>query len=183
MVISWQAAWKAEKGSSMPGPKPLAISLSEPERNALEQVAKAHTTEQQIAVRSRIILACGEGKNNAEIARLLALSIDTVRAWRSRWQGLSPLPLNELSVTERLEDLPRSGAPARISADQLCQLVALACEAPEQAGRPISHWTGREIADELKERGIVANISPRHAQRLLKRYDTQATANSLLVDA
>jgi hypothetical protein len=39
----------------------------------------------------------------------------------------------------------------------------LACEAPEKAGRPISQWTGREIADELVVRGIVKNISARHA--------------------
>jgi transposase len=82
---------------------------------------------------------------------------------------LEPIPLSELSVAERLDDLPRSGAPARITADQRCQIEALACEAPEKSGRPISHWTGREIADELMERKIVDHISPRHARRLLKR--------------
>jgi putative transposase len=45
----------------------------------------------------------------------------------------------------------------------------MACEHPEESGRPISHWTGREIADEIKKRGIVDEISPRHAARLLKR--------------
>ena len=45
----------------------------------------------------------------------------------------------------------------------------MACEDPEDSGRPISHWTGREIADEIKKRGIVDHISPRHAARLLKR--------------
>jgi transposase len=167
----------------MPGPKPRAIRLSEQERNELEQVEKAYSTAQQIALRSRIILACGEGKNNGEIARMLHLSIDTVRHWRKRWIGLSLLPLSELSVSERLEDLPRPGAPASISADQLCQLVALACEGPEKAGRPISHWSGREIADELIGRGILSSISPRHAQRLLKRCGSQAPSNSLLVNA
>jgi hypothetical protein len=47
--------------------------------------------------------------------------------------------------------------------------VALACEAPNQSGRPISQWTGRELADELVQRGIVERISRRHAARLLKR--------------
>jgi putative transposase len=45
----------------------------------------------------------------------------------------------------------------------------LACQAPEKAGRPISQWTGREIADEMVTRGIVESISPRHAARLLKK--------------
>jgi hypothetical protein len=31
----------------------------------------------------------------------------------------------------------------------------LACEAPQNAGRPISQWTAREIADEIMERGIL----------------------------
>jgi putative transposase len=45
--------------------------------------------------------------------------------------------------------------------------VALACDQPKE--RPISHWTGREIADEMMVRGIVKQISPRHAARLLKK--------------
>jgi len=45
----------------------------------------------------------------------------------------------------------------------------LACEKPESSDRPITHWTAREIADEVKKRKIVDDISPRHAARLLKR--------------
>jgi putative transposase len=105
------------------------------------------------------------------------------RLWRQRWLDLQPLPLSELSVKERLEDLPRPGAPPRITADQICRLVALACEAPEKSGRPISHWTGREIADELMEQEIVETISPRHARRLLKRSYAQTPSDALLVNA
>jgi putative transposase len=57
----------------------------------------------------------------------------------------------------------------------LCQIEQLACEAPEKAGRPISQWTGREIADELVTRGIVETISARHAARLLKKGDCSRT--------
>jgi putative transposase len=46
-------------------------------------------------------------------------------------------------------------------------LIALACEQPKE--RPISHWTGREIAEEVMARGIIKYISPRHATRLLKK--------------
>jgi putative transposase len=55
-------------------------------------------------------------------------------------------------------------------------MAALACEPPAQTGRPISQWTGREIADELKGRGIVTQISPRHAARLLKKGASNPTA-------
>jgi len=83
-------------------------------------------------------------------------------------------------VKERLEDLPRPGAPAKITADQRCQLEALACESPEDSGRPISQWTGREIADEMIQRNIVETISPRHAARLLKICNNSTSPEPLL---
>jgi transposase len=113
-------------------------------------------------------LKAAEGKNNAEIARELKQSIDMVRLWRRRWVELEAIGLDDLSVEERLEDLPRPGAPSRLTADQVCQMEQMACEAPEKAGRPISQWTGREIAEELMARKIVETLSPRHAARLLK---------------
>jgi putative transposase len=54
-------------------------------------------------------------------------------------------------------------------------MAAFACEAPVKAGRPISQWTGREIADELKKRGIVEQISSRHASHLLKKGTATAS--------
>ena len=167
----------------MPGLKPPMIELSEQAKCDLEQLLKAHKTDQQIALRGRIILEASAGKGNAEIAREQAISVSMVRLWRQRWLDLQPLPLSELNVKERLEDLPRPGAPPRITADQICQIVALACEAPEKSGRPISHWTGREIADELMEQGIVETISPRHARRLLKRSYAQTPSDALLVNS
>ena len=153
----------------MPGRKPAKVELSEKVRQELEKLVARHTTEQQKAQRARIILKAAEGKNHAEIARELKISIDMATLWRERWLGLSEVGLDDLSVEERLEDLPRSGAPSRLSADQVCQIEQMACEAPEKAGRPISGWTGREIADEMMKRGIVGYISRRHAARLLKK--------------
>jgi putative transposase len=95
--------------------------------------------------------------------------VDTARLWRQRWLNLQPISPDDLSIEERLDDLPRSGAPSRLTANQICQIEKLACEKPEKSGRPISQWTGREIADEVMKRGIVDRISPRHASRLLKK--------------
>ena len=153
----------------MKGPKPPAVNLSDAERHGLEKLIKAHSTEQQLVPRARIVLAAAQGLNNAQIARELQITVDTARLWRGRWLELQPLPLTELKIEERLQDLPRSGKPSAITADQRCQIEALACEKPEQSERPISQWSGREIADEIMKRGIVAHISPRHAARLLKR--------------
>lgn len=152
----------------MPGPRPEPIELSDKVRRELEKLAARHTTGQQKAQRARIILKAAEGKTNADIARELKQSLDMVRLWRRRWRDLEPIGWEDLSMDERLEDLPRPGAPSRLTADQVCQMEQMACEAPEKAGRPISQWTGRELAEELIARGIVGSISPRHAARLLK---------------
>ncbi len=159
----------------MPGPEPGPIELSDQVRQDLEKLAARHTTGQQKAQRARIILTAAEGKNNAEIGREVKQGIDMVRLWRRRWLELAAIGLDDLSVEERLDDLPRPGAPSRLSADQVCQIEQMACQAPDKAGRPISQWTGREIADEMIKRGIVETISPRQAARLLKKGDSNRT--------
>src|SRR5512142_3144432 len=170
------------RGCNMKGPKPPAVNLSNAERRGLEKLIMAHSTEQQLVPRARSVLAAGEGLNNAQIAAKWHITVDTARLWRDRWLELQPIPLTEPKIEERLQDLPRPGKPSAITAGQRCQIGALACEKPEQSERPISHWPGREIADEIMKRGIVAHISPRHAARLLKRSRSQATPDSLLVD-
>jgi transposase len=153
----------------MPGPKPPSISLSDAERQGLQLLVRRYSTGQQKATRARIVLLAEAGKNHREIARELDVSVDTARLWRQRWLDLQQISLEDLSIEERLEDLPRSGAPSRFTTDQICQINQLACEKPEESGRPISQWTGREIANEVMKRGIVDKISPRHASRLLKK--------------
>jgi transposase len=149
------------------GPKPAELSLSEGERTALEVLVRRHSTPKQLAIRGRMILGAADGKRNAEIARELGTSVDTVRKWRMRWLSVQAVSLEDLSIGQRLSDEQRPGRPAQITAEQTCQLIALACEQPKE--RPISHWTGREIADEVMARGIIKQISPRHAARLLKK--------------
>lgn len=153
----------------MPGPKPTTIILTDAERQGLEKLIHRYSTPQQTALRARVVLLAADGQNQAEIAKEMKVSMDMARLWRQRWLALQAISLEELSVEERLEDLPRPGAPARLTADQICQIEQLACEKPEQSGRPISQWTGRELAAEMMKRGIVETISPRHASRLLKK--------------
>jgi transposase len=145
------------------------LELSPDVRQQLDALLRRHSLPQQLSLRARIIRAAADGANNSQIARLLNLDVDTVRRWRTRWLAFAPMPLADLSVEERLSDVPRSGRPIQITAQQRCQIVALACEAPKEAGRPIAQWTGREIADEVVKRGIVPKISDRHAARLLKK--------------
>jgi putative transposase len=153
----------------MRGPQPPPLTLCEVEHQALEQLVRGHRTPQQVALRARIILAAAAGANNSRVARQESVTVDTVRLWRTRWREFQAVSLDDLSVEERLTDAPRPGTPVRITDQQVCQIVALACEAPAQTGRPISQWTAREIAAEITQRQIVDQISLRHAARLLKK--------------
>jgi putative transposase len=153
----------------MPYPKATEVKLSEEEKEGLEQLIRRHNVGQQIALRGRIILAAGQGQTSSAISRKLGVTINTAQRWRNRWVKAQKISYDDLSIEDRLQDGPRPGAPSKITADQRCQIEALACEKPEKAGRPISQWTAREIADEIIERKIVEHISRRHAARLLKR--------------
>jgi putative transposase len=157
--------------------------MTDEQHHALHALLRRHATPQQIVLRARIILAAAEGQSNAQIARSFGVTLDTVRLWRSRWMAFQPIPLDELSPEERLADAPRAGRTPRITAEQVCQIVALACEAPERSERPITHWTGREIADEIIRRGILETISPRHAARLLKNPKPPTASGPVLADA
>jgi putative transposase len=153
----------------MRGPTPPTVTLTADERQGLETLVRRHTTAPQLALRARVILTAAEGLTNAQLARRLGIDVETVRLWRQRWLGFQVVSLADLPVEQRLTDAPRPGRPAQITAEQVCQVIALACEAPSTSGRPISQWTSREIAEEILTRGIVAQISPRHAARLFKR--------------
>ncbi len=161
----------------MPGLQPVPITLTETERSELDKLVNKHSTSQQIALRSRIILLASDGKNNQEIGRELSINRCTVRHWRERWLNQSVddesvlESVDDESVLERLQDAPRSGRPPTFTAEQLTHLFAIACSDPRESGRPISHWTNSELADELVRRGIVESISPRHVGRLLEEAD------------
>ena len=163
----------------MRGPKPPVVELSPEARQDLEALLRRRSLPQQLALRTRIVLAAADGQNNSQIARSLGLETDTVRLWRNRWLSFAPIPLSEFSLDERLSDVPRSGRPIQITAEQRCQIVALACEAPNDAGRPISQWTGREIADEVSSAAFFPRFQ-RAMPRACSKKGSQTASEPLL---
>jgi transposase len=143
----------------------------------LESLERQATCPQQLAVRARIILLAGQGVGVRPTADALGIGRSTVQGWRRRWTE-NPAA----SVAQRLSDAPRPGTPATFSAEQICAIVALACEAPQDSGRAITHWTQREIADEAIKRGIVDSISSRSIGRFFKRSGPQATSHARLAE-
>jgi len=148
----------------MPRLTAAPITLTASEQAELEKLVRRLSTAQQVALRATIILRASRGESHGQISRELGISKDISRLWRHRWLEVSPLCI---PVPERLRDAPRPGTPATFSLEQITQLYALACAPPEQYERPISHWSPRELADEMVKQGIVEQISERHVGRLL----------------
>ena len=143
---------------------------------------RCHQTPQCLVWRIQIVLRAAKGRTNSEIGRRVNKDRGTVRLWRARWVEAIPLleAVRKKGVSKReltalletiLSDAFRSGTPGKFTAEQLTKVIAVACEPPELSRRPITHWTARELADEVVKRCIVEQISSRTVGRLLGDAD------------
>ena len=172
----------------MAGPQPIAISLSASQQAVLERLLRQHSCPQALALRVRIVLGAGAGIRNEPLAARLSCSPTTVRKWRARWAAAqSRLAAAEAdaatlatTVAAALADAPRPGTPDTFTAEQIVQIVNLACTSPRGCGRPIDAWTQRELADEAERQGIVSSISPTTVGRFLGRGRFATASESLL---
>ena len=169
------------------------IVVSQRQRHILEKWGRAHQTGQQVTSRIQIVLEAANGAQNIEIAAKLGVDQQRVRRWRCRWadafqhlseaeeHGASERDLTAL-VNEVLSDAYRSGAPPKFTAEQMTQIIALACEKPEDSGYPVTHWTPKELVVEATKRNIVLSISVRHLDRFLKGSESAAAQVAVLDD-
>lgn len=149
----------------MSSSKAASVELSEEHERTLSSLVRAHSTPQKLAERARIVLLAAEGLGNTEIAQRLGIWRKTAGQWRRRWLAAEAT----VGVAERLSDAPRSGAPATFTPEQICQIMAMACEDPERLDVPISQWSQSELARQAVKRGIVESISHGSVGRFLKK--------------
>ena len=140
------------------------VNLAGDERKARQKIIRKHSEKFNIVLRAKIISMADSGMKHQDIAQELNVRNNVITVWTTRWHEMKDKP-----VRERLQDLPRPGAPDTFTPEQLCQIVAIACESPTDHGHPITHWTHRELADEVIKQGIVESISAKHIGRLLKK--------------
>ncbi len=160
------------------------ITLREDQKRILKKLSEGRTTEQQIAIRAKIVLYSVAGKSKKAILRKLGVSESTVRRWRKRWRELSPELTQMLQdkgssikqdqllkkrIEQILRDAPRSGKPPTITDAQNHEIVLLACMKPEEVGVPISDWTHEVLSREAIKRGIVESISTTQVWKILKK--------------
>ena len=174
----------------MAGPQAQPITVTPRQQAVLERLLRQHHCPQALVRRSKIILAAAMGQRNEAIARQLGCSPTTVRTWRSRWRAAeAQLVAVEVDaqdlrrmVADVLADADRPGRPDTFTAEQIVQIMALACTSPSDASRPVTAWTPRELADEVIKRAIVPTISARSVGRFLKAGPAQAAPKSVLVE-
>ena len=110
------------------------LHLSSDERESLERWKRRPTTAQALALRSRIILRCSEGKTNTVVAGEIGLAKQAVGKWRARF------------IERRLDGLldePRPGGPRSITDTDVERVVTLTLETtPADA----THWSTRSMA-------------------------------------
>ena len=160
----------------MPG-NAAKVQLSEKHLEILNKIIRESTAAVRLVQRCRIIVLAYEGWLNEDIAAEVNLGRNQVGRWRRRWQqsfdALIIIECTEATavlrhaIEEVLSDAPRPGSPGTFTAEQVTLIIAIACEPPENSGRPITYWTGREIADEARIRGVVKSISTRQVNRNL----------------
>jgi transposase len=166
----------------MPG-SAAKLVITERQQAVLEQIVAAPTSPVRLVQRAEVILRAFAGQENQAIAAAIDLDPTAVGMWRRRWaKGWRRLILIECgethaafrrAVEDMLSDAPRSGNPGKFTPEQITQILALACEPPEQSGRPITQWTYQELADEAKKRGIIESISPAQVGRYLREAELQ----------
>jgi len=163
----------------MPTPKATPIEASDMTQEILESILRRRNAPLWLVTRVRIIVQALANHSNTKISQELGVDRGAVRLWRERWHAATEtreaLEAGEASAQEveafiidSLRDSYRSGTPPKFSAEQVVQIVAIACEDPQTSGYPVSHWTPKEVALEAIKRGIVESISPRQVGRFLK---------------
>jgi transposase len=166
----------------MPG-SAAKLQITERQQAVLRQIVAAPTSPVRLVQRAEIILRAFAKEENQAIAAVIDLDPTAVGMWRRRWVKAWPKLIQiecletqaafRRAIEDVLSDRPRSGNPGKFTPEQITRILALACEPPEQSGRPITHWTCKELADEAKKRGIVESISESQVGRYLREAELQ----------
>jgi transposase len=158
-------------------PKNPPLVLNDRERAVLQQFAHSRTIARQCGERATIILRLAAGVPKAAIAQEVRLTRKVVYLWYDRWLAAQDKLTSAAGAPDKefrqgieaiLADQPRPGAPLTFTAAQVCQIMALSCQKPEDLGLPFTTWTPSELARSAVQQGIVSSISPASVGRFLK---------------
>ena len=173
-------------------PPALPLTVNSQIRNLVQGESRKVSLKESYKQRLIIILRGIEGKSKYSTAKELGIGWEKVHIWRNRWESEieqliaysimcesgRPAKKHEIlarikeilaRIKEILADKPRSGTPKRITLSEEQQIVAIACDKPEDHNIPMTNWTHQMLAHVAKTKGIVDQISPRHVGNILKK--------------
>ena len=141
------------------------LQLQDSERTHLKDLLSKGTLKVRVQKRALCLQELDRGKTYKEVSQLLGVSYPTVHGWAKKYrsEGLS-----------FLEDKPRSGRPAGLSAEQKAQITAIACSEPPEG---YARWSLRLLADRVIELELVEHISHTEVGRVLKKMNCSLTEN------
>ena len=170
----------------------MQLIITERQQQILTEFSRTTQMPHAEVVRAKIILYRCAGKSNSSIVAKIGCHRNTVTKWCRRWHKKQAM----LAVTEEdatpqtyrkiiktaLMDEERTGRPNTFTAEQLCQIIAVACQSPEELGCPVTHWTPQELALEVVKQNIVESISVRHIGRFLKGVPFETASVTILAN-
>jgi putative transposase len=147
------------------------VILSNDDQEQLIALSRRQNASYKLVMRAKLILMSASGKDHKAIAEKLDIQPRIVTKWVRRWNETATI--ETMVIEDRLGDLERPGAPNKFTSEQKCKIISVACERPEVYHRPITHWTNKELTDEVIKQGIVSKISSRHIGYILKKNNVR----------
>ena len=129
---------------------PLNLSLGD--REEIERSLRAHGTPQQVALRSRIILAAAEGQSDTRIAQEMETNRKTVVLWRDRFA--------EKGVSGLWEIAPGRGRKATYGPEKIKEVLDATLQSKPKG---MTQWSCRLMAERQGvSKSTVSNIWRSH---------------------
>ncbi len=163
-------------------------ALRRPPVAEVERLLRSGKAEARLVFRASIIWRLSVlGQHPQQVAAILHTSPQTVRKWRRRFA---------VGGSAALSDLPRSGAPAKFSTAQRCEVIAIACDRPAHCGvadaqvwtlnllvQAVAHEAGFTISRSSIQRTLTRNaLRPHRVEMWLHSRDAdfRAKANRIV---
>ena len=158
------------------------LQISERQRKIIHKIVRLGKVGTDMCRRLQVVLLASNGMSNYTINKMIGMQKNWIGKWRDRWEqqveGLRDLESSNQELTDKqlrnhilgiLSDKQRAGKPPRISLAQKNQIVAIACEKPEDHGIPVAKWSLALLVKVIKKKKIVDNISVSYVSKVLQK--------------